>query len=378
MNLLMCLEVVVVLPPLQQAYLRMTGRLGYATFEELIERSGATAGCGGDYYSGCVVPMFMEVTDPYSVRGLGGGSWEVLQSFSATDVSSSPSTSGAAALLVRIPVSHSSHSIRSSPHRKERTLIGERRIYSNPSIAKKAPSIFPGVLYVSHRALMEVMIRRGGETDPFVGWWEEVPWDYIVYSFNSSATSVGTQLNTIPVGFMTGAPATYVRVEVSGGHQVPTSIPDEFLHLCSNLVAFDLAGMLRGCSTGFITAVGGWFMAGCGSLEEIDLTPLFGVDTIGPSFLEGCSALAEIKGLPALCNIVHIDDGFLAGCSGLTGDLDLSSLVAVKTIGSSFLEGCTGLISLSLPPGVDITSIGVLFLAGCERLVTVDQELLDS
>jgi hypothetical protein len=65
------MDVMVLLSPLHQAYLRLAGRRGYTVFEELVAKGGAGGG-------GLVVPMYMEIRGLWRLKERGG--WEVLLS----------------------------------------------------------------------------------------------------------------------------------------------------------------------------------------------------------------------------------------------------------------------------------------------------------
>ena len=119
-----------------------------------------------------------------------------------------------------------------------------------------------------------------------------------------------------------------------------------------------------------IESIGDNFLSNCANLNTINLSPLSNVKSIGDNFLSNCANLNTIN-LSPLCQIIIIGDSFLYNCKKLL-TIDLSPLSNVKLIGDSFLSKCTDLNTIILTPLTNITSIGDNFLYKCTKLTTIN------
>jgi len=111
------------------------------------------------------------------------------------------------------------------------------------------------------------------------------------------------------------------------------------------------------------------FLAGCSSLEKVDLSGLSNVQKVGRYFLHGCESLKEVD-LSPLCNVQEVGDGFLDLCSSLQ-KVDLSPLSNVQKVGHNFLFGCSSLKEVDLSPLSHVQEIGLGLLSGCSSLTKV-------
>jgi hypothetical protein len=106
------------------------------------------------------------------------------------------------------------------------------------------------------------------------------------------------------------------------------------------------------------------------NIESIDLSPLSQVQSIGNSFLYGCSKLTSID-LSPLSKIELLENGFLFGCNNLTS-IDLSPLKQIKSINDYFMCNCSNLKSINLSHLLNLESIGNAFMSYCEKLIDID------
>ncbi len=99
-----------------------------------------------------------------------------------------------------------------------------------------------------------------------------------------------------------------------------------------------------------LTKVSGYFLRGCSSMTELDISPLSKVKEVGLCFLDGCSSLKKLD-LRPLLNLRNVGDGFLSRCSSLK-ELDLRPMSNVCSVGDEFLFSCSALTKLELCPNV--------------------------
>jgi hypothetical protein len=148
-----------------------------------------------------------------------------------------------------------------------------------------------------------------------------------------------------------------------------TSIGDGFLEDCEKLEAVDLSPLSN------VTSIGHGFLKNCSMLSYIKLSPLLNVTSIGDDFLSGCEKLQKID-LSPLSNVTSIGDDFLSGCEELK-DINLSSLDKITSIGDNFLSGCEELKDINLSSLDKITSIGHGFLYDCKKLEKLNMSLFN-
>lgn len=142
-----------------------------------------------------------------------------------------------------------------------------------------------------------------------------------------------------------------------------TTIGDNFLRNCENLVTLDINKLTN------ITSIGNFFLYNCKSLATIDLTVLSNVTSIGNYFLSICNSLTSID-LSPLSNVTTIGDNFLSLCYSLLS-IDFTPLSNVTTIGGYFLMNCEELTTVDLSSLTNLTSIGTYFLMYCSKLTTL-------
>ena len=120
-----------------------------------------------------------------------------------------------------------------------------------------------------------------------------------------------------------------------------TEIDDFFLQNCWALHDVEISD-----SFSKVTTIGENFMYGCLILQEIDLSFMTSLTTIGDYFLNESYLLSSLT-LPS--GITTIKNYFLKNSLYQLKELDLSNLVSVANIGYGFLEYCDALETLSLP-----------------------------
>ena len=127
----------------------------------------------------------------------------------------------------------------------------------------------------------------------------------------------------------------------------------------------------------------------CCSLEELDLSTLHHLTSIGSASYAFCSAMKTIKMAPNLC---HIGERAFSGCKALRDidwngmplnelqadlfvkcssltSLDLSHLTELRTIGPRVFKDCTGLEFVKFPSTLESIGMGAFY--GCESLKQV-------
>lgn len=119
------------------------------------------------------------------------------------------------------------------------------------------------------------------------------------------------------------------------------------------------------------------FLRQCRLLQELDLDPIDGVQSVGAGFLQECASLKSIR-LNPLSHVTQIPSNFMCGCASL-GEADLSPLVSLNKISRGLFSGCVSLGEIKFPKlktsvnGEDVAlMIDGHFLAQCSSLTTLD------
>ncbi|QOL20221.1 leucine-rich repeat domain-containing protein [Candidatus Bodocaedibacter vickermanii] len=178
-----------------------------------------------------------------------------------------------------------------------------------------------------------------------------------------------TNVTSIGKEFISTYDSTLQNIDLSGLTHV-TTIGDCFLQECSGLTRVNLSALTNA------QTIGDGFFYRCNGLASVDLSGLTAVQTIGQYFFYGCSGLSSVD-LSALTKVTSIGDGFFLRCIGLTS-VDLSALTNVQTIGIWFFYECTGLTSVNLSGLTAVQTIDQYFFYGCSGLTSVDLSALTS
>lgn len=132
-----------------------------------------------------------------------------------------------------------------------------------------------------------------------------------------------------------------------------TSVPDNFLSACINLVSVDFTNATS------LTSIGNYFLSSCSSFNSPVNLPNT-ITSIGGAFLTSCMSFNQTLTLPS--GITSIGDSFLLNCQRFNQPLSLPS--GITSIGMSFLNYCEDFNRpLTLPSG--LTTIGRGFISGC-------------
>ena len=143
-----------------------------------------------------------------------------------------------------------------------------------------------------------------------------------------------------------------------------TSIGNDFLYQCDKLLKIDLSSLVN------LESIGNNFAGACYELQTINLLGLQKLKNIGTHFLQGCYNLLTID-LSSLVNLKSIGDNCLYLCDGLQ-TIDLSSLVNLESIGTHFLQDCHKLQTINLLGLKKLKTIDSHFLQSCYKLQTID------
>eukprot|EP01064_Diplonema_japonicum_P034436 TRINITY_DN7126_c0_g1_i2.p1 TRINITY_DN7126_c0_g1~~TRINITY_DN7126_c0_g1_i2.p1 ORF type:complete len:227 (+),score=16.65 TRINITY_DN7126_c0_g1_i2:593-1273(+) len=166
--------------------------------------------------------------------------------------------------------------------------------------------------------------------------------NFLTSCFIGPEGDVDLNINTVDLSGLTGV----------------TSVGEEFL-VQSSLTSVVLPPSLRKISNEF--------MANSTAVNEVDLSPLKNVQSIGDGFFS--YSKVRTVNLSSLTNLREIGDFFFSG--SLLTTIDLSQLRRVETIGNGFLT-YTKISSIDLAPLAGVRRIGDDFLAGCEALREID------
>ncbi|CAO4841125.1 MAG: hypothetical protein CNLJKLNK_01059 [Holosporales bacterium] len=130
-------------------------------------------------------------------------------------------------------------------------------------------------------------------------------------------------------------------------------ISDSFLQACCRLKKVKFIE----CTT--VTRIGSGFLSGCTELTELNWPDLTNVTDIDNTFLFQCTNLTFVD-LSVFINVKNIGSNFLS----LTGleEIDLSALKSIETIGYSFMNHCAKLRKLRLPNFQHLNLVGDSFL----------------
>jgi len=147
---------------------------------------------------------------------------------------------------------------------------------------------------------------------------------------------------------------TYLCNDFSFVKKIPNLLNLNSIIKNTNLTTIDLSPLSK------LESIGNSFMSGCSSLTSIDLSPLSNLQSIGNNFISGCLGLTSID-LSGLSNLQSIEDNFMSGCSSLT-IINLSGLSNLQSIGNNFISGCSGLTIINLSGLSNLKSIGDYFM----------------
>lgn len=132
----------------------------------------------------------------------------------------------------------------------------------------------------------------------------------------------------------------------------------------------DFSAMMK-CT---LTRVPNQFLMNCTNLEEIiglDVVFIQVTDSVGDSFLEGCTSLTEVD-VHCLRHITSIGARFLAGCTSLSKLLNFSRINNITSIGNSCFENCSSLKVIDTSGFRKVRRIGVNFANGCSQVEVLD------
>ena len=164
----------------------------------------------------------------------------------------------------------------------------------------------------------------------------------------------------IPYGFLRGGAFEELHLsDVS----VVTTMGSHFLDDCRSLHTVDLSGWHN------VIQLGERAFFCCSSLTTLDMSGWSSVTQIGSNFLSGQSSLTTLD-LSGWISVTHIGDRFLYGCTLST--LDLSGWYSVAQIGNNFMSGHSSLTTLDFSGWSSVTHIGSNFLSGCSALSRLD------
>lgn len=120
---------------------------------------------------------------------------------------------------------------------------------------------------------------------------------------------------------------------------------------------------------GHITTIGAGFLMYNETIKQLDLSMFTNIDTIDVNFL-GYAIGIESLIFPTTQNAITIGDGFLNGSH--MQQINLTPLSNIVSVGGAFLEYCRKLNNIDLSPLSNITSVPGQFLEGCSALVSLD------
>ncbi len=161
-----------------------------------------------------------------------------------------------------------------------------------------------------------------------------------------------------------------------------TKIPSLSCVLASESTVSPISALLRpsqvtlDSTMGCLKEIGEYFLRGTSSMVEIDLSPLTKVTRIAAGFLADCATLRRIDLGPFSHSLLRVGDYFLSRCVGIQ-DVDLSPLRLVQTLGYGFMNECTGLVRVDLTALASVAEVGGWLMDGCSglRQVTVSSKL---
>ena len=148
------------------------------------------------------------------------------------------------------------------------------------------------------------------------------------------------------------------------------SIGDNFLKECFTLKSIDCSKLK------ILKSIGDIFLAYCTSLQTIDLSPLINLESIGNSFMVNCRGLKLID-LSPLINLQSIGNNFCYESYNIKS-INLSGLTKLKSIGDCFMNKCSGLISINLSGLTNIKILRDDFLTQCSGLTRINLSELKS
>lgn len=143
---------------------------------------------------------------------------------------------------------------------------------------------------------------------------------------------------------------THVTISTCSTDNTSTFVPNNFLRNCVNLTSVDLKGLSTVHGN-----VWPYFLAGCTSLKNVDLSPLGGVNNIGDHFMSN-TGVTSTKDNP----------------------LNLTGLKNVTSIGTNFLASDEGIEYLNFSPMSKLASVDQYFLYNCKNLTGVNMGAIPS
>ena len=143
------------------------------------------------------------------------------------------------------------------------------------------------------------------------------------------------------------------------------SIGSSFCTDCKRLTSLDLSGLVS------VERVGSAFLRRC-VVPEIDLSSLSSATTIGDYFM--ADTRSNVSGWEGLSEVRQIGSQFLARSTLIKGcdTIDLSDWSALESVGPSFFEGCTNLRFLNCVGWSSLRSVGRDFCSDISSLQGID------
>ena len=158
-----------------------------------------------------------------------------------------------------------------------------------------------------------------------------------------------------------------------------TSVNDRFLYAMYKLNEVDISGLCNVTTLG-LTFIGGIarkdgqdFDAGFTLLKKVDLSPLSNVLTIAGDFMYNCTGLESIDISP-LYNIPDLGSYFLQRCIKIT-EVNFSNMVNINKIDRRFMHCCTNLLRVDLSQAKKLLASNAIkpgFVQDCPNLTEVN------